>query len=515
MIHTRPDLLSSILKDISPVLISRFGDREQTVRLEVWATYSTLLSQVATYGGPLAKAGETPVGGKRKREEEMDIEESPHALLKAQVPGLSKALLTQIRSPKTATATLQAGFELLNGLLSVSPGSLTNQTPQIFAILKTTLSQSSSTTTSGLHTTCLVFLSSYFSTHPPPAFTSVLHGITPTLLKTCQERHPRVSSEAFRAFSSLLWALKPIKGGDWVDSLYELSVKKLSSSDTDTDVRSSAEQCIGTLWVCATEVMQRKDKKEWAAICRTTGRTEGAVEVVSMVAREVYIDDNWVNGCVSWVMILLQKSGRSGKADVFTCLDLLLRRSVHHIVSASRCLTHPIARYGSGLPTTLPSTLLPHLRPYISTSDIPLLAQAVAITALLLRLAPSVTFPLVERAFLKDVSAISCSPLASGVALESLLSFYGSLVEADMQIASHVIPNLVAVADKAPKSEVSYSNVAKCVAEVVKNQQGIAAGTISEFTRHLKVGLGYRFLHISNPPNSHRNPRLQTRSSAS
>jgi len=329
VIHTRPDLLSSILRDISPVLISRFGDREQTVRLEVWGTYSTLLSQVSTYGGPLTKAGETPVGGKRKREEEMDVEESPHVILRAQVPGLSKALLTQIRSPKTASATLQAGFELLNGILSVAPGSLTAQTPQIFVILKNTLSQSSSTTTSGLHTTCLAFLSSYFSTHPPVAFTNSLSGITPTLLKTCQERHPRVSSEAFRAFSSLLRALKPVKIGDWVDSLYELSVKKLGSSDTDTDVRSSAEQCIGTLWTCATEVMQRKDKKEWVAICRTTGRTEGAVEVVSMVAREVYIDDNWVNGCVAWVMVLLQKSGRGGKADVFTCLDLLLRRSVH------------------------------------------------------------------------------------------------------------------------------------------------------------------------------------------
>ena len=116
-----------------------------------------------------------------------------------------------------------------------------------------------------------------------------------------------------------------------------------------------------------------------------------------------------------------------------------------------------------------------------------------AIIALSLRLAPSVTFPLVEREFLKDISVISCSPLASGVALESLLSFYGSLVEADVQIASHVIPNLVAVADKTPKSEVSYSNVAKCVAEVVKSQQGIAAGTISEFTRHLKVRLGCPF----------------------
>lgn len=329
VVHTRPDLLSSILRDVSPVLIARFGDREQTVRLEVWATYSTLLSQVLTYGGPLTKSGETSVGGKRKREEEMDVEESPHLLLKAQIPGLSKMLLGQIRSPKTATATLQAGFELLTGILSVTPGSLTTQTPQIFAILKNALSQSFSTTNSGLHTTCLAFLSSYFSTHPPAAFANSLPGIAPTMLKTCQERHPRVSSEALRAFSSLLRALKPVKGGDWVENLYELSVKKLSSSDTDTDVRSSAEQCIGTLWVCATEVMQRKDKKEWAAICRTTGRTEGAVEVVSMVAREVLIDDNWVNDCVTWVMVLLQKSGRSGKTDVFTCLDLLLRRLVH------------------------------------------------------------------------------------------------------------------------------------------------------------------------------------------
>jgi cullin-associated NEDD8-dissociated protein 1 len=477
------------------VLIARFGDREQTVRLEVWATYSTLLSQVSTYGGPLTKSGEKTAGGKRKREGEMDVEESPHVLLKAQVPYLAKTLLAQIRSPKTATTTLQAGFELLKGILSVTPGSLTTQTPPIFAILKNTLSLSSSTATSGLHSTCLAFISSYFSTHPPTAFMNFLPGITPTLLKTCQERHPRVSSEAFRAFSSLLKALKPITSGDWVDSLYDLSVKKLSSSDTDTDVRTSAEQCIGTLWVCATEVMQTKDKKEWAVICRTTGRTEGAVEVVSMVAREVHVDDKWVNDCVAWVMVLLQKSGRNGKTDVFTCLDLLLRRSVyrrHRVILTSYSLSI-LVRYGPGLPADLPCTLLQHLRPYISTSDMPLLAHAVAIIALLLRLAPSTTFPLVERDFLKDVTVISCSPLASGVALESLLSFYGSLVEADIQIASHVIPNLVSVVEKPPKSEISYSNVAKCVAEVVKNQQGIAAGTISEFTRYLKVRSEFRF----------------------
>ena len=38
LIDTRPEMLSSLYKDVSPVLIQRFGDREETVRLEIWET---------------------------------------------------------------------------------------------------------------------------------------------------------------------------------------------------------------------------------------------------------------------------------------------------------------------------------------------------------------------------------------------------------------------------------------------------------------------------------------------
>ena len=92
IIGTRPELLASIYKEVSPVLITRFGDREETVRLEVWATYVTLLNQTAVYGGLSQKDGETvSQRGKRKRDtdEIMDVEEGPYSLLKAQVPNLS------------------------------------------------------------------------------------------------------------------------------------------------------------------------------------------------------------------------------------------------------------------------------------------------------------------------------------------------------------------------------------------------------------------------------------------
>lgn len=143
--------------------------------------------------------------------------------------------------------------------------------------------------------------------------------------------------------------------------------------------------------------------------------------------------------------------------------------------------------YRTGIPDALIATLVEHLKPYVSTNDVSLLAHALTTLALLLELSPQKTFPAVEAIYLKDIYVIAHSPLVTGAALEALLSFFASLVDADEQIASHVIPNLVIALQNKSKSEASYANVAKCVGAVVKSQQAIAAGTIAEFTKHFRV----------------------------
>lgn len=316
----------ALYKDVSPVLISRFGDREETVRLEVWATYGILLNQTKVYAGvPQAKDAEYSIGGKRKRDEGMVVEDTPLTLLRGQVPSLAKSLLNQLKSPKTSAATLQAGFSLLNSLLSVLPGCLDTQASQIISNTKAVLSQSS-TTAANLQVSCLSFLGVFLASHAPPTFEGSLSSILPQLLKSLTERHPRITSEGFRTFSSLLIALKPLKGGDWVERVYSEAISRLSNHDTDAEVRACAEKTIGDLWISATELLKTKDRKEWDAMCRTSGRTEGAVEVVTRVARDVEMDNAWVNGCIEWVLSLLKRSGRSGKNDLFLCLDALLRR---------------------------------------------------------------------------------------------------------------------------------------------------------------------------------------------
>jgi cullin-associated NEDD8-dissociated protein 1 len=69
----------------------------------------------------------------------------------------------------------------------------------------------------------------------------------------------------------------------------------------------------------------------------------------------------------------------------------------------------------------------------------------------LLELSLTATFPEVEREVLGDIYQIAHSPLLSGAALDSLLMFFSSLVQADSQIATHVVPNLAISAEKTNK----------------------------------------------------------------
>jgi cullin-associated NEDD8-dissociated protein 1 len=325
IIATRPELLLSIYRDVSPVLISRFGDREETVKLEVWSTYVVLLNQTRVYGAnPQIKDG---VGYKRKRTPDgMEDEETAISHLQSQVPSLSKILLNQLKLLRTPPVVLQAGFGLLQTLLTVLPGCLSGQTSSIVSISKSVLSQSLSTANPTLQLSCLQFLILFFSSHTPPTYVSALPTITPTLLNTLSERHPRAAVESFRVFSALLNSMKPVKGQDWVERVYDEALNRLGNHDTDTEVRLQAEEVIADLWICATDVVKSKDQKEWVFICRQTGRIDGAVKVVSRVARELDIGTQWLNGCIEWSMAMLKKSARTEKVEIFECLVTLLEK---------------------------------------------------------------------------------------------------------------------------------------------------------------------------------------------
>ena len=83
-VGTRPELLPLFYRTVSPLLVARFSEREDSVRAEIQAVYSVLLKQTRVYGKYQSedddKSSDSGVGEKRKREgdgdENMEIEET-------------------------------------------------------------------------------------------------------------------------------------------------------------------------------------------------------------------------------------------------------------------------------------------------------------------------------------------------------------------------------------------------------------------------------------------------------
>ncbi|KAG9023812.1 hypothetical protein FRB95_012465 [Tulasnella sp. JGI-2019a] len=464
IINTRPELLTSLYQNVSPVLISRFGDREESVKLEVWGTYSQLIKQTGVYGD--ASQSKITEGGKRKRGEGMEVEDTPYTLLKSQVPALSKALLKQLK-PKSSGTVLQAGVDLLQSLLVVLPGSLAPQAQSISSITSSILGSSSSSTTSNLHATVLSFLALFFSSHTIATYESATPKLTPKILSASSQRHPRIASEAFRAFSALLVASKPVQPADWVNKLYEEVVVRLTSGDTDAEVRMRAEDVAIDLWLNATDIMRTKGGQEWDALMKG-GRLEGAVRVVEKVAGAVSMDKAWMGSSTEWIIGVLQRPAKAGKSSAFSCLEVLLQQ------------------YKSGVPQHIPGEIIPQLIPFLSLNDLVLMTHALSTLNILLRVSPKQTYPLVEKSVLPTVYQLACSPSVSGTALEALTEFFQDLVAADNDIAGHIVPGLVIALEKPKTAETSPANVSKCVSAVVKGYHGLAAGIIAEFAKSIK-----------------------------
>lgn len=83
VLATRSELLAEFYKSVAPLLISRLNEREESVRLEIFAALEVLIKQTGVYkmqakggagdatGGPLIL--ETPMGLKRKRTDSMEL----------------------------------------------------------------------------------------------------------------------------------------------------------------------------------------------------------------------------------------------------------------------------------------------------------------------------------------------------------------------------------------------------------------------------------------------------------
>ncbi|KAK7607315.1 cullin binding protein CanA [Phyllosticta paracitricarpa] len=287
------DLLEdgTLYKRVAPALISRFKDREETVRLEVLATLGRLVQQSKPEAVSTARAKREasnlglmgPPPSRKRRRQGSDasmldmntnvslysgVEASrseplsgPQESLAALVPDIVRGII-----PLLKTGTLpskQASMALLKDIVITEGGGLSSYVDQIIppvvdaskaSSAHSSASSASSATANTLRIEALQLVQAIADTHAAELLRPFLSKIVPALNAAAKERYSKVSAESLAAVESLVKAFTPPRtpaGSGEVKSdlehFYAILVDRISANDAVLEARQRAIRVLGLL----------------------------------------------------------------------------------------------------------------------------------------------------------------------------------------------------------------------------------------------------------------------------
>ena len=437
LISTRSsgDLLESgvLYSQAAPVLIKRFDEREENVRLEIISAMSLLVRKTgegvipefsldssgpeflnqaplsrkrrrqSSTGGPsalsfttasstLSEAGLTsptleriPTSGPRR-----DLAEKTPAIVKASTKLLKGKLIP----------TKQAVVNLLDDIVTVQQGGLSEFFDQIIVPINEAIKPSSASTTSTsisivggnasatpgtLRVAALRLTSHIAKTHSSQILQPYLSKIVAGVLAAVHDRFYKISGEAIQTVEEIVKAITPprsqltaSKYKAELQRLYDVLVDRTAATDVDAEVRQKAIHGLGILVsrTCSTEgASLLAPEKRRASLDLLLDRLRNettrlaavrAIDVIAAsVSRSVQLESQWVRDVAVELSAQLRKANRS------------LRGSSIH---ALRSLTQSAAIKGSLDDATI-RALVTELQPVVSSTDTHLLSPALRILA--------------------------------------------------------------------------------------------------------------------------------------
>jgi len=443
VIKTRPEMSTMVYGQLAPVIIGRFKEREENVKLDVFSTFVDLLKQT---------------GQVTRRNPDSKSLASLRELVPKVVAGVTKQL------KEKSVKTRSGAFALLRELVVVLPGALTDHIASLVSGIQFSLGDKNSH--SNLKIEALIFLRLLLHSHPADPFYPHVKILAPPVFKAARDPYYRISAEALRVCSELVKVLRPAspsegsKGFDskpFAKELFDATMEKLKIQDIDQEVKESAITCMGLvvanfgdelggeLNVVLKMLVDRLSNE----ITRLT-----AVKAFETIAASpLHIDLSPVlPDVVKDLASFLRKANRQLKQSSLSTLGVIVKN------------------YGNDKKAVeLFDTVLQELAPLISDADLHLSNLALMLSANMIQASASSTAPAVGAQIVPKALDLLRSTLLQGQALESLLSLFGALVQSNNKNLGFdfLLQKLMAVAESKDVNKSVLLNSAKAVAALV------------------------------------------------
>ncbi|KAI8071314.1 armadillo-type protein [Gongronella butleri] len=453
VIETRSDLLGQMYDKVSPALIRRFSEREESVRVDVLRAFIALLgqtsvSQLADRQGNQSNTTKaydlafdvSGCGDEAALKPTMattvamdtasdDNEHGPSQQLWAQVPALCKSLAKQLANNKS-TATRQVGFQLLRMVVTVLHGGLDKELAHLVPAIETSLVASNVDTqhslSSNLKIEVLAFLRALFRTHNADVTRPFLPSLCPVVIHMLQDAYYKTVAEAFLVCIEIIKVMRPMNPEgthtpldpvylDALQQIYRSTLQLLGTNHADQEVKERSIMCLGALLAQVPDALQDQQQHAWSVlldrlqneVTRLISVRTLAIISQSPLAATPELEHS-VLQAVDDIALLLRKSNRALRIASLECLNILVQR------------------FGGKISQEHCQRFLNEVRPLLTDADLHLLPLALKLTESIIALHPE-SMNDVKTIILPTLFQLIQSPLLQGASLKHLLLLFTAL----------------------------------------------------------------------------------------
>ncbi|XP_014729504.1 PREDICTED: cullin-associated NEDD8-dissociated protein 1-like isoform X2 [Sturnus vulgaris] len=471
VVSSRPDLLQDFYRTLSPALISRFKEREENVKADIFNAYISLLKQTLPTQSWLHSSD---ASGK---------DDIPLKMLQNQVPNIIKALHKQLK--EKSIKSRQGCFSLLTELASVLPGCLADHIPALIPGIVFSLADKSSSSNMRIDT--LSFLHVLLCNHQPEAFHPHVKALLPSVVTCIGDPFYKITSEALLVTQQLVKVIRPLDkpysfdAKPYVKDLFSATLKRLKAADIDQEVKERAISCMGQIIYNlgdhlstdlqpTLKIFLERLKNE---ITRLT-----AVKALTLIANSpLQIDLRPILGeGLPILASFLRKNQRALKLSTLNALDILVKN------------------YSDSLKPAMIEAVLTELPVLITENDMHVSQVTITFLTTLAKIYPSCVSK-ISGSVLAEIFQLVHSPLLQGGALNAIIDFFQALVltktaamgypELVKQLTAPIYCSGSAGASLTLHKQ-AYHSVAKCVAALCSACPKEAPATVNQFVQDVK-----------------------------
>ncbi|XP_001606869.2 cullin-associated NEDD8-dissociated protein 1 [Nasonia vitripennis] len=465
VVSSRRELLSELYKVVSPALISRFKEREENVKSDIFHAYITLLRQTK------------PTTGVTLDPDSMEDEEGPISLLQQQVPLIVRAVHRQMK--EKSIKTRQDCLSLLKELVLVLPGALTNHIPALIPGIQYSLGEKNSSSNMKIDT--LAFVHTLLSTHQPEVFHAHLPVLAPPIILAVGDPFYKITAEALLVMQQLVQVIRPHDKPSNFDftplsgELYWSTLSRLRTADIDQEVKERAIACMGQIIAHLGDTLE-KELPTCLPIFLDRLRNEitrlTTVKALTCIAASpLRIDLKPIlQEAIPILGSFLRKNQRALKLSSLVLLDTLVRN------------------YSDAIQPDLLEKVTTELPALLNETDLHIAQLTLTLLTTIAKLHP-VALNTISTNILPEILTLVKSPLLQGAALNSMLEFFQALVQAGIPELGYreLLSLLVAPVNQIQQlHKQAYHSLAKCAAALTITWHQEAQGVVEEFLKDVQ-----------------------------